>query len=101
MAIDVDKSNFKEQTSEGLVLVDFHAPWCGPCRALGPTLDQLQNVKVVKVNVDSNKELAVEHNVSTIPKIVFYRNGENLGEYFGPPSKDLLQKKIDEFNGDL
>ena len=101
MAIDVNESNFKEETSEGLVLVDFHAPWCGPCRILGPTLDQLENVKVVKVNVDENKELAVEHNVSSIPKIILLRDGANVGDYLGLQSKDFLQGKIDELNEDM
>lgn len=101
MAIDVNGENFKEETSEGLVLVDFYADWCGPCRMLGPTLDQLENVKVVKVNVDENKELAVEHSVSSIPKLILLRNGENVGEYLGLQSKDFLQTKINELKEDM
>lgn len=101
MAIEANEENFKEETSEGLVLLDFHAPWCGPCRMLGPTLDQLENVKVVKVNVDENKELAVEYSVSSIPKIIFLLDGENVGECLGLQTKDFLQGKIDEFKKDM
>lgn len=101
MAIEVNESNFKEETSDGLVLLDFYADWCGPCRKLGPTLDELEGVKVAKVNVDSSKELAVEYNVSSIPKLVFLRNGENVGEYLGLQTKDFLQEKIDEIKQDI
>ena len=100
MSVDINEQNFKEETSEGLVLLDFHAPWCGPCRMLAPLLDQLENVKVAKVNVDDNKDLAVEYNISAIPKIVFLKDGTNVGEYAGMQTKEFLQNKINELNGE-
>jgi len=96
MALDVNEKTFTEETSTGLVLVDFWAPWCGPCRMLGPVLEQLENVKVVKVNVDENQQLAVQHGVSSIPKLVLLKDGASVWEATGLQSKDVIQGKVDQ-----
>lgn len=100
MAIDVNENNFEEETKQGVVLVDFYAPWCGPCRMLTPVLDQLENVKVVKVNVDENKNLAVKHNVTSIPKLILMKDGVSHGDYLGLQRKEFLQEKINEANSE-
>ncbi len=67
------------EAMEGLVMVDFHAEWCGPCKALGPILEQVskeENVKLIKVNVDENNELSSEYGVRGIPTVLFFKNGE-------------------------
>lgn len=99
MAIDVTEKNFDEETSTGVVVVDFWAPWCGPCRALAPALEQLQGAKVVKVNVDENQNLAVEHNVSGIPKLVILKDGIKQSEMTGIQSVETMQQKINEAHG--
>ena len=58
--MELNESNFAAETSTGVVLVDFYAPWCGPCRMLAPVLEQITGAKVVKVKTDDNKQLAVK-----------------------------------------
>lgn len=96
--IELNESNFEESTNEGLVLVDFYAPWCGPCRALAPTLAQVNNVKVVKVNTDESYNLAVKYRVSSLPTLVFLKEGNEVGRMIGLQSKTAVQNKIDELN---
>ncbi len=84
--------------SEVPVLVDFYADWCGPCRALAPTLDQLAkqvpDAKVVKVNVDNSQELAIRYQVSSIPALMVFNGGRVTAQHAGlaslPQLKGLL-----------
>ena len=89
--IELNSSNFEEHTKDGLVLVDFYAPWCGPCRALSPIVEKLQNIKVFKVNIDDSPELANEFKVSIIPFLVFLRNGVEVESILGVQSQNALQ----------
>ena len=81
-----------------VVIVDFHAPWCGPCRQLAPLLDEIAaehagKVVVGKINVDENRELAASEGVREIPDIRIYRNGEMVGKLLGlPPAGELRQR---------
>jgi len=81
MAIEADGKIFEKEVlkSKDPVLVDFWAPWCGPCRMLAPALDELSKsgkIKVVKVNVDSNQELAAKYNVASIPTLIMFKGGK-------------------------
>lgn len=96
--IEVNESNFDEETSSGLVLVDFYAAWCAPCRAIQPVLESLTGIKVVKVDVSSNKNLAVKYQVSAIPKLVFIKDGVVVDSITGLSNSRTLQQKIDNIN---
>ena len=96
--MELNESNFVAETSTGVVLVDFHAPWCGPCRMLAPVLEQITGAKVVKVNTDDNQNLAVQHNITSIPKLLFMKDGQVVDQLTGLVSRQTIQNKIDALN---
>jgi len=98
---DVTMANFDAEVLQaaGLVLVDFWAPWCGPCRAMAPVLDtvgqeQEGKVKVVKVNVDDNQQLAVRFGVQSIPTLIIFKGGEPVDRVVGVTPRDELNRKL-------
>lgn len=88
-----NEDNFKELVLDSTepVLVDFWATWCGPCQMLAPVLEELsQQVKVVKVDVDENPQLAMAFQVSSIPTVISFQNGKALKKSVGVTSKETL-----------
>ncbi|MCG3674994.1 thioredoxin [Aliarcobacter butzleri] len=97
--IDLNKNNIKENIQEGVVLVDFWAPWCGPCRMLAPAIDQLaeefeNKAKICKVNTEEEPDLTSEYQVRSIPTILFFKNGEIVDQMIGSTTKAKLEEKL-------
>ncbi|WP_270179514.1 thioredoxin [Alkalihalobacillus sp. CinArs1] len=90
--------NFNQETSEGLVLADFWAPWCGPCKMIAPVLEELDaemtDVKVVKIDVDENQETASKFGVMSIPTLLVFKNGEVVDQVVGFQPKEALAQTL-------
>ena len=99
MSTELNQQTFKDFIASGLVLVDFWAPWCGPCRMQIPILDQvaekLPAVKIGKVNVDENGDLAVQFGVNTIPYLIIFKDGQKVADFVGMRQANVL---IDALN---
>ena len=101
MTTSVNSETFTSEVLEQtkLVLVDFWAEWCGPCKQIAPTLEELaekysENLSVCKVDVDSNRELALEYNVRSIPSLMIFKNGEMVDSLIGAVSLEELEDLV-------
>jgi thioredoxin 1 len=99
MAVAVTKENFNATVSEGVSLLDFWAPWCGPCKMQLPIVEELAEelkgqATIAKVNVDEEPELASQFGVMSIPTLILFKNGQPVDKLVGLQSKDALKSKI-------
>ena len=102
MAFELTDSNFKEKVldSEGIAVVDFWAEWCGPCRMIGPLIEEMAKeydgkALIAKVDVDSNPEISFKYGVRSIPTVLYLKNGEVVDKQVGATSKQVLSSKLD------
>ncbi len=102
MAKEFTDANFQTEvlSSNNLSVVDFWAEWCGPCRAIGPVIEELATeyagqVNIGKVNVDNNPSISMNYGITSIPAILFFKNGEIVDKLVGAHPKGTFVKKID------
>ena len=97
--IELNSGNFEETIGSGVSLVDFWAPWCGPCRMIAPVIEELAEefegkAKICKVNTDEEQELAMRFGIRSIPTILFIKDGEIVDTMIGAASKQAFADKL-------
>ncbi len=101
MVLEITSENFEEEVlkSDKKVIIDFYADWCGPCKMMSPVIDKIaeenaETIKVGKVNVDENQELAMKYNVMSIPTILVFKNGTISKTFVGVTTKEEIEEVI-------
>ncbi len=99
--ITLNKNNFEEEVlkSEKKVLIDFWASWCGPCRMMSPVIDEIaeemgDSIKVGKINIDEEKDLAIKYDVMSIPTFIVFKNGNEVGRSVGVQDKEEIKAML-------
>lgn len=91
---------FQQRIERGCVIVDFYAPWCGPCKRITPIFNELSckytNVTFIKVNIDDHKEIAQKYNIRSIPQLLFFKDGNLLETFVGQKSKNDITRALDK-----
>jgi thioredoxin 1 len=100
--IDFTDQNFQGEVEQGLVLVDFWAPWCGPCRMVGPIIEELADdyqgkMKVGKLNVDDHQQTAMNFRVMSIPTVILFKDGQPVETMVGAMPKGAYEKKLEKY----
>ena len=96
----LDNSSYKDFIASGMVVIDFYADWCGPCKVFAPVFEEAVadydgRVKFAKVNVDENREIAIENKIMGIPTMIFFKDGQIADRVSGVLNKGALYSKID------
>ena len=101
MAREINDANYKELLESGMpVVIDFWAPWCGPCRSIAPIVEELATayegrVVIGKYNVDEDTDLGVEYGIRSIPTLLLFKDGQMVEKHVGTITRDALAAKID------
>ena len=101
LVVHITDAEFQNTVAEGITLVDFWAPWCGPCRMIAPILDELagelkDKARIVKINVDENPLVAGQFGVMSIPTLLLFKNGKKVDQKVGGQAKPQLKAFIEQ-----
>jgi thioredoxin 1 len=99
MVKELTDDSFKKETEKGVVLVDFNAIWCGPCRMLSPIIEEIAKemegkVKVAKLDIDSHQKVAAEYQVTSVPTLILFKDGKEVNRMVGLRDKEEIEKFI-------
>lgn len=102
--INLTDTTFEKEVSQssGLVMVDFWAPWCGPCKIMEPIVESIAKeyeskpIKIAKVNVDENQTISMQHGIMSIPTFLIFKDGQVVDQVVGGTSKEMLRGKIEK-----
>ena len=90
------EENFDEEIKDGVVLVDFYADWCGPCKMMGQVLETMEDINVLKVNTDEFDELSMKYGVMSIPTIILFKDGKEVAKNIGFMAREELEEWINQ-----
>jgi len=100
MVVELNENNFENEIAKGIVVVDFWAPWCGPCKKMGPVVDKIAtentSIVVAKVNLDESPNLANKYSVLSIPTIIIFKDGQFFDQVVGLCQEQKIIEKIDK-----
>ncbi len=100
--VELTNANFNDTIAKGVTLVDFWAPWCGPCRMIAPIIEELAEdfdgkATIAKVNTDEEQDIAIQYGIRSIPTLLVFKDGELVDQMVGAAGKEALADKIDSF----
>jgi len=98
--VELNSSNFDSTIANGVTLVDFWAPWCGPCRMIAPIIEELAEdfegkATIAKVNTDEEQDIAIKYGIRSIPTLLFFKDGEVVDQMIGAAGKQVIADKLD------